>query len=447
MFSLKKQLIGWSIGLLAVIGVCAGSFSYFQAQKVASIFLDHQLRLVAGSVDEGSQLPAMQAKFLTANKDEQKNGFVIQVSLARELAHSSRPDFDLPLARFTGYSDVLFGGETWRAYTIVYADRTVQVSQSDLVRSEIANDAALSSVLPIAVLFPLSWILVVFGAGRILKPLEDVTQAVTLRDAASLSPLAIRSMPTEVAPLITEINGLFERIHQSIESQRHFVLDAAHELRNPLAALQLQIESLTHSHSPDDLDIRVQALRAGILRASHIVSQLLKLARLDAKVERMKYQFDLSELTKSCLSSFIPVAENRHIDLGMLCEQPAMILASKDELRTLFDNLLDNAIRYTQCGGQIDVSVEVAGEKAIVTIMDNGPGIPEALLSRVFDRFFRVGNDKTEGSGIGLAIVNSIAARESAELKLANRQDTHGLIAMVSFNLLKANFVIEHFEL
>ncbi len=438
MFSLKRQLTAWSVGLLTVVGLLAGGISYLLAQEGARIFLDHQLRLVAGSVDEGSQLPAMQEKFLKENKSEQKNGFVIQVRIAQGSARSSRPDFDLPISKLTGYSDVSYRGEKWRTYTIVYPERTVQISQSDAVRSAVADDAALCALLPISVLFPLSWILVIFGVGRILKPLADVTCAVTLRDASSLAPISSKYIPIEVAPLITEINGLLLRIHESIESQRHFVQDAAHELRNPIAALQLQMENLSSGHSQEDMNIRISELRSGIQRAAHIVGQLLKMARYEAEIKTAKVQLDLSDVVKRCISSFIPVAEKSGIDLGMVRDETARIWANEDDLRTMFDNLLDNAIRYTQAGGQIDVSVEVSGEKALVTIMDNGPGIPDSLISRVFDRFFRVGCHDAEGSGIGLAIVKAIAKRESAEIRLANRQGKNGLNAMVSFNLFES---------
>lgn len=439
MISLKKQLIVWSVGLLTVVGLLAGGFSYLLAREGASIFLDYQLRLFAGSVDEGSQLPAMQAKFLRENRKEQRNSFVIQVWTAREPVRSSRPNFELPIEKSTGYADVSYRGEKWRAYTIVYPERTVQISQSDEVLREIAADAALCALLPISVLFPLSWVLVVFGVGRILKPLADVTCAVTLRDASSLTPISSRCIPTEVAPLITEINGLLLRIRESIESQRHFVLDAAHELRNPLAALRLQMENLSQSRSQEDMDNRISELRAGIQRASHIVGQLLKMARYEAEVKTVRERTDLGAIVKRCISGFVPVAEKSRIDLGMIRDETVFIWASPDDLHVLFDNLLDNAIRYTQQGGQIDVSVEASGQKALVTITDNGPGIPDSLLPRVFDRFFRVGCHEAEGSGIGLAIVNAIAKRESAEVKLTNREGAHGLVAVVSFNLFESS--------
>lgn len=435
-FSLKKQFTVWAIGLLTLVGLLAGGISYMLAQKGVGMLLDHQLLLVAGSVDEGSQLPAMQAKFLRENRQEQQYGFVIQVSVANESVRSSRPDFDLPLGKVSGYSDHVFQREKWRTYTIVYPDRTVQVAQSDVVRRAIASDAALFAALPIAGLLPFSWILVVIGVGRILKPLADVTLAVTLRDASSLTPISTRNIPAEAAPLITEINGLLLRIHESIESQRHFVLDAAHELRTPLAALQLQIDNLSQSLSQEDMDARIAELRSGMQRAAHIVGQLLKMARYEVQSESVRGQTDLGELVKYCISTFIPVAEKSGIDLGMVRDDKASILANADDLRILMDNLLDNAIRYTQEGGKVDVSVKVSGNKVCVSIVDNGPGIPDEHLPRVFDRFFRVGSHKAEGSGIGLAIVNAIAKRESADVKLSNRQGASGLIATVSFNLM-----------
>jgi signal transduction histidine kinase len=231
------------------------------------------------------------------------------------------------------------------------------------------------------------------------------------------------------------MNGLILRVRETIDSQRHFMLDAAHELRTPLAALQLQIENLSQSKSQDDLDARIDELKSGIQRASHLVGQLLHMARYGAEKKTIRDGFDLGKLVKSCIADFIPVAEKRKIDLGMIHDEAASIWANADDLRVLFNNLLDNAIRYTPEGGRIDVSVVVEGQKARVEIMDNGPGIPDPLLSRVFDRFFRVGGHETEGSGIGLAIVHAIATHESAEIRLSNRQDRSGLIAAVSFNL------------
>ena len=435
MTSLKKQLTVWLLGLLTMVGLLAGGISYWLAKEDASLLLDHQLRLVAESINKGSQLPAMQAQLADESEDEQESDLVIQVWYGKNPVRSSRSNFNLPRGEASGYSDASIHGEKWRVYTIVYPDRTVQTSQSDEVRRESAADATLHALLPIAVLIPLSWILVIIGVSRILKPLAEVTRAATQRDAASLTPLPTDGLPEEVSPLINEINSLLSRIGGAIASQRHFLLDAAHELRTPLTALQFQIENLSKNQSQDDLEERIVELKSGIQRASHIVGQLLKMARYETEKATVRARVDLGEIVKSCMADFIPIAEKRGIDLGMIHHESAYIWANSDDLRTLFNNLLDNAIRYTPERGQIDVSVDVSMQKAIVKIVDNGPGIPEFLLPRVFDRFFRAGNHETEGSGIGLAIANTIANRESAKVTLANRQGRNGLIAAVSFNI------------
>ena len=445
MISLKRQLIIWLIGLLAAVGLFAGGISYFFARDAANEFLDHQLVFIAASVHTGSQLRSMQDKFLAESKEDQQNGFVIQVwneeepLRSKEPIRTSRPNFDLPRGNATGYFDAWLRGEKWRVYTLIYHDRTVQVSQSYIVRREIAANAALTALLPIVGLLPLSWILVVIGVSRILKPLSDVTNAVNKRDASSLDPLPSENIPQEVTPLITEMNGLLIRLRETIESQRHFVVDAAHELRTPLAALQLQIENLSHSKSQHDIDTRVSELMSGMHRATHLVEQLLKMARYEAESQSVRHKINLGDLVKTCIGDFIPIAETRKIDLGMTQDETAFITANPDDLRIMFDNLLDNAIRYTPEAGQIDVSVTVSGQKAIVTIIDTGAGIPEHLLPRVFDRFFRAGSNVAEGSGIGLAIVNAIATRESAVVTLSNRLGRSGLIAEVSFELKDLN--------
>lgn len=433
MISLKKQLVVWLIVLLTIVGVLAGGISYDLARNDASALLDQQLRLVARSIDEGSQLASMQSGFKREGEEEMERDFVIQVWYEDKPVRTSRPDFSLPRAQSTGFSNMMEKYGTWRAYTIVYPNRTVQVSQSNRVRSEIAASAAMRASTPIAGLIPLLWLLVAFGVRHFLKPLDAVTNAATARDASSLDPLPLAGIPQEILPLIIEMNALLYRLKEALESQRQFVSNAAHELRTPLAAMQLQIENLLQNQSPQDLNLRVGELVSGVQRASHLVNQLLKMARFEAKRQSVRTEVDLGEIIKSCIADFVPLAERKHIDLGMLRDDKCNIVSNADDLRILFNNLLDNAIRYIPEGGRIDVSLIHAETRTIVEISDNGPGIPESLLPRVFDRFFRASGQETDGSGIGLAIVKAIADRESAEIRLCNREDGSGLVARIAF--------------
>lgn len=438
MKSLKKQLIFWLVGLLTAVGVLAGGVSFYFALEEANGLLDHQLRQIARSVDEGSQLPAMQARFQKENEEEKERDFIIQVWVEKEPARSSRPGFDLPRMAVSGFSDLSSHSSKWRVYTMIHPHRTVQVSQGEDVRLEIATHAAMRVLFPVAILIPLSWLLVGMVVSRLLRPLEAVTEAAIHRDAASRTPLPTKNVPEEVAPLIQAMNDLIARLGEALELQRQFLSDAAHELRTPLAALQLQIENLARNHSREDLDIRIEEMRRGSQRASHLVGQLLKIARYEAQNKPIvRSEIDLNAFVKICIADFIPVADHRGIDLGMIHDEAAIIMGNPEDLRILIGNLIDNAIRYTPEGGKVDVGVSASGHQAIIEISDTGSGIPASVLPRVFDRFFRAAGQETEGSGIGLAIVKAIAQRESARVMLANRQDGHGLRATVVFSRME----------
>ena len=436
MKSLKKQLIVWLVGLLTVVGALAGGVSFYFALKEANGLLDQQLSQIARSVDEGSQLPAMQAEFREETLAQRGRDFVIQVWVENEPVRSSRPGFDLPRMAVSGFSDLSSHRSKWRVYTMIHRHRTVQVSQAEDVRLDIAIHSAMYALLPILALTPLTWLLVGVVVSRLLRPLEAITEAAIHRDVDSHAALPVEHVPEEVAPLILAMNDLISRQGAALELQRQFLSDAAHELRTPLAAVRLQIENLSRHHSREELDIRIGEMRRGAQRASHLVGQLLKIARYKAQDRPIvRSEVKLDNLVKACIADFIPLADHRGIDLGLIHDAAAIVLGSPEDLRVLVGNLIDNAVRYTPEGGKVDVSISVSGTEAIVEIVDTGPGIPASLQARVFDRFFRAAGQDTEGSGIGLAIVKAIAQRESVKVMLANRQDGHGLCARAVFML------------
>ena len=213
-----------------------------------------------------------------------------------------------------------------------------------------------------------------------------------------------------------------ERLRKSFEAQRRFISDAAHELRMPLAALQLELHNLQQTvSSPPETQALVR-LEARVHRASRLVAQLLSLARLERGDARPKCEsVDLSALLKECLSEVLPLADTKQIDLGMRVDAPVHVNGERDALRVLFGNLLDNAIRYSPEHGVVDVGVLRRGDTVLVEVTDNGPGIPPALSERVFERFFRIGAGESVGSGLGLAIARTIADQHKARIRLVNR--------------------------
>jgi two-component system OmpR family sensor kinase len=438
MSSLKQQLNIWIVGMLTVVGLLASAISFYFAEAEANTFLDQQLQEIARSVDEGSQLPAMQANFRRENAAEQARAFVIQVWVEKQPVVTSRPNFALPRNAATGFSDLIWDKAQWRVYTMVHKHRTVQVSQAEAVRTQIATQSALSVLLPVLVLIPLSWLLVVMAISRLLRPLQAVTTAAIKRDINSDAPLPTENVPTEVQPLIQALNDLIARLSKALQLQRQFLSDAAHGLRTPLAALQLQIENLSQHKSREDLAIRIDEMRRGAQRASHMVRQLLQIARYDAQNKPIaRSEIRLDEQVKACIAELIPLAEHRGIDLGMIHTESAVVWANPDDLRNLVSNIIDNAVRYTPQGGKVDISIQLSESTAVVEVADTGPGIPTADLPRVFDRFFRAAGQEIEGTGIGLAIVKTIAEREHIQVALINREDRPGLRARLEFKLIK----------
>ena len=436
MKSLKKQLIVWLVGLLTLVGALAGGVSFHFALKEANGLLDHQLSQIARSVDEGSQLPAMQAEFRQEDLAQRRRDFVIQVWVEKEPVRSSRPGFDLPRIAVPGFSYVSSHQSKWRVYTMIHPHRTVQVSQAEDVRLDIAARSAMYALFPFVLVTPLSWLLVGVVVSRLLRPLASVTEAAIHRDADTHAALPIENVPEEIVPLIRAMNDLISRLGEALQLQRQFLSDAAHELRTPLAALRLQIENLSQHHSREELDTRIGEMRRGAQRASHLVGQLLKIAHYKTQDRPIvRSEVKLNSLVKACIADFIPLADRRGVDLGLIRNDAAIVMGNPEDLRVLIGNLVDNAVRYTPEGGKVDVSVGVSEREAVVEVADTGPGIPTSLQARVFDRFFRAAGQDTKGSGIGLAIVKAIAQRESVEVKLANRQDGQGLCARAVFVL------------
>jgi two-component system OmpR family sensor kinase len=310
------------------------------------------------------------------------------------------------------------------------------VAQDLAVRRSMASNLALRTLGPIAVMMPILMLVVWWVVSGSLEPVARVRKQVASRQADDLSPVSEAGLPDEVRPLVQELNLLFGRVRTAFDAQQHFVADAAHELRTPLAALKLQVQSLERSDSPDAKRVAVARLTAGIERATRLVEQLLVLARQEASAAggAPRQPVDIAGAAKRAVAELASVAAAKQIDLGLPRADSAEVEGQPDALMILLRNLIDNAIKYTPQGGTVDVSVTAApGGGATVTVEDSGPGIPPAERERVFDRFYRVPGSDAAGSGLGLAIIKSIAERHGATLALGESKRLGGLEATVTF--------------
>jgi len=289
-------------------------------------------------------------------------------------------------------------------------------------------DIAWRNLAPFLWLLPGMALVIWFGVGAGLRPLHRLAIDLQQRQPGALEPVGMERLPVEITPLVSALNDLLARLAQTLNAQRQFIADAAHELRTPLTAVRLQAEMAQRATHAVERAATLDDLRAGLLRASHLVEQLLALARLetDPAVDRME-PVDLLALAKQVIAEYAPLADDRPLDLGLLPSVAVTIAGDPGEWRTLLGNLVDNAVRYTPAGGRVDVQVQSVGKDAVLTVSDTGPGIPVAERGRVFGRFQRGAQTTAPGSGLGLAIVQRIADRHRASIDLEDATTGQGL--------------------
>ncbi|VTU13551.1 Sensor protein QseC [Variovorax sp. SRS16] len=436
--SLGGQLLVWLIALYLVAIATTAWFSYVAYGRLVNNFMDDQMRLVAESHATHHRLPALEP---VSREDALRRGaFVVQIWSAdgSTLLAASWPGFRVALQPAMGFGEVRTGAadeDRWRVYTaprgeLADAPRVQVVQNGAFRRNRIVRRALLES-LPLLLLLPVT-LLILWGiVSAVSRSLRAVARDVAAQDEGSIDELSVARVPEEIAPLVTAFNSLLARLRNTLSMQRHFMQDAAHELRTPMAAIGLQIENLRAHVPPGDAAERFAQLEGGVTRAQHLIEQLLSLSRHAAPEIGPPSTVDIAALLRDSVGQLMALADQRRVDIGFEGRIAPVLSASAAELRSVFDNLIDNAVRYAPEGGVVDVRLHEVGGQAVVDVVDNGPGIPPELLGRVFDRFFRVSGAPVGGSGLGLAIAQAVAARHGLRIVLANRTDGPGLIARV----------------
>jgi two-component system OmpR family sensor kinase len=422
--SIRRRMLLWLLSSVLAGGLGAAGVVFFQAREEANQLFDYQLRQLALTLRDRTFATSSLAEAL---QDEEALDVVIQVwGPDGKLLYASHPRAAVPGPVQLGFGEAQSAGIRWRVFATQQRGLTIQVAQPRAVRDHLAFTAAWRTLLPFLVVLPLMGLLIWRLVGRELRPLATTADAIARRSAESLAPIEASQAPDEIQPLVAALNGLLARLGGALGQQRRFIADAAHELRTPLTALRLQLQLAERARDEAE---RVKAhgmLREGIARAVHLVEQLLALARQDPDRPVQAVPVDLAELARSAAEAHQPAAASRGLALAVEGEPSVVVSGDPAMLRTLLDNLLDNAIRYTQ-EGSVRVWVGHEGEAALIEVEDTGPGIPPAERARVFDRFYR-GEGATEGgSGLGLPIVRRIAERHGGRVELADARAGTGL--------------------
>lgn len=273
-----------------------------------------------------------------------------------------------------------------------------------------------------------------WGVGRGLRPLMQLRDEVTRRSSQDLSPLPENKVVAEVRPLIHGFNELMGRLDESLILQRRFIADAAHQLRTPLTGLKAQTELALLLNDPAEIRHSLQQMLLAADHAAHLANQLLLLARAEPGAQDSMGDMDLAALVRNTTEHWVQNALHKKIDLGFeCCDRDCRITGNLLLLGEMLNNLIDNALRYTQSGGRVTVRIFCHEDTVSLEVEDNGPGIPEADHERVFERFYRVLGTDQEGCGLGLSIVREIAYRHHASVRLLSGSEGIGTLMRITF--------------
>ncbi|CAB3748903.1 ATP-binding protein [Paraburkholderia humisilvae] len=438
MTSIRRRLLGWLIFGFGAASAAASYGIFHTARKEAGELFDYELRTVALSLPSNLQATMTAQQSDTMLGDIADDLIVIDIwdTSGKLIYHSQRAqtlDRHPPGLRTIEDDEV-----HWRVFGVQQPTRFVQVAQPLSVRNDLALTLALHTLWPVALMVPMAIMIVLFVVTRGLGPIGGLSRSLGSRSLDSLEPLPVDARtPVEVRPLVVALNDLLKRLHVASQAQRMFVSDAAHELRSPLAALQLQLQAAARDGTLTGSEATLERIQGRLKRLIHLVQQLLTLAREDAATSTPMAPVSMRRVGEQVVSEFSLLAEAKHIDLGLEINaalgatDPYVALTDPHALFQLLSTLIDNAIRYTPEGGTVDLLLERADGRIGIEVRDTGPGIPDDEFERVFDRFYRGSGTHVQGSGLGLAIAARIAKRLGVVLNLRNRIGACGLSARI----------------
>lgn len=415
--SLQRHLSLVLGGAIVLAGLLAAMASFVLAYQEAKEFQDDMLRQIA---------------ILSARNKENSGA---QSTQQRENEKISDPDsrvtiYHLPHAPPWLKADLRPGLHTLSTGTeemrVLVGGRQIVVVQLTEARNEVARNSALRTLIPLLFLLPILVWLIVRIVRLQLAPITQLSQSLDEQAADHPESINTDSLPDEITPFVHAINRLLARVNLLMGQQRRFIADAAHELRSPLTALSLQAENLSQAKSLGMVRERVLPLQDGIKRARQLTEQLLSLAKTQAG-SKPEVVINLSIMARELISEYLPLAQAKHIDLGLDECATLTLYAEPEALRLIVKNALENALKYTPDGGEVTLRL-LFNKSIVVEVVDNGPGIPVAERERVFDAFYRMSGTRGEGNGLGLAITQEAAKRLGGKLSLHDNSKGAGLV-------------------
>jgi two-component system OmpR family sensor kinase len=422
--SLQQRLSSTLSAALLLAAVLAGSMSFWLAYEDATETQDDLLRQVAGAAAGASRARAPAGA--TQAEPEAR-------LLVLHFPQDARPGW-MPAALSAGLHTLAAPGGPMRLFAAGRPGGAQTVAgQATAISDDLAFDSAMRTLIPFILLIPVQALLTLRIVRAELAPVNRLAQRFETHAAGQPVSLGDAELPMEIAPFARAIDGLMTRVNLLLLRQRRFVADAAHELRSPLTAIDLQAQNLQRAATLEDMRARLPPLREGIARARRLAEQMLSLAHVEAdsatsQAPAAPVAVDLLALARELVAAAMPLAQQAGIDLGFERSGAVRVDGSPEALRRIMGNAIDNALAYTPAGGQVSVVVARINGAALFEVIDDGPGIAAADRARVFDAFVRLPGAQGIGSGLGLSIALEAARKLGGSLSLHERPGRSGLI-------------------
>jgi two-component system sensor histidine kinase TctE len=454
--SLFGEILDWMLAPLLLLWPMSIAITYLVAKSIANQPFDHALEdrvtVLAQQVSEengviDTRLPGSARDILRADDIDSVYFQVVDaagrhVDGDRELPHP--PDDEGDKDGAVHFRNAALNGNPLRvAYLYINLDplappdsstpafprrALVQVAETLEKRALLANEIIKGVILPQFIILPIILGLVWFALSRGLSPLAALQERIRARSSDDLSPIDSRQVPEEISPLVGSLNDMLGRLSQTIDMQKRFIADAAHQMKTPLAGMRMQSELALRQLDPDEIHRSLEQLAKSSESATRLVNQLLALARAENQPHAglAFEEIDLASLARGVVQDWVQASFAHRIDLGYEALDGEVTIAGNAlMLRELLSNLIDNALRYTPADGSVTVRVRRDGGYALLEVEDTGPGIAPSERAHVFERFYRILGSNTPGSGLGLAIVREIAGQHGAEVDIFNNPRSH----------------------
>jgi two-component system sensor histidine kinase QseC len=445
-------LAGTTLIMLAVMGVSA-FLSFAAGEKEAEELFDARLAtsarviesLIARSVETATieaplvmALPAPLADDGGHRDSPTALGHYYETHIAyqvwrageggapRLLARSSSAPQEPISALEAGFSGRIIDGRLWRVFALSSGDVWILAGERDDARAELTAELGWAVTAPM-----LAGLLLVLAASAALiryglSPLSELARRIGARAPQAFGPIVLSRVPAEISPVLAALNGLLERVRQTLDRERRFVDAAAHELRTPLAALRLHAQNLERARDEQERAASLSRLLEGVERSAHLTEQMLAFSRA-GRPPGEPARVPLREVVVDALRQREAAARaTGHRLEAVLGDDPCLLCADASALSSMVGNLVENAMRYSPPGSRVSIVLERSGNAARLTVSDSGAGIPEAMRERVFEPYFRIPGAAGSGSGLGLSIVREVVDRIGGAISIGPGPDGAG---------------------